>query len=502
MPKGLRRVATSDGSARDTANEITVRSYDRCMRGRFDEALKSINILLEISEGLRSSDEHAEARAMLVVNLCFGRDLFAELRARTLESRDNLRALANQYDLSTVAYLIDESIARSRRYFALMSCENLDSFLWDICAKLHAQIENIQEIIEYIEDSQNPSRAINRPKVREDKAYYPPEQYVRGGQVTRLSASAKRAAKASSRALSGDRAEIGDARTCSGAHMSPQHITSVIQHESEGVSFSALQRTLKLANDCIARAMKWSRAIYLRGADALCCEDCGARVRVLQDMSETICDKCGRIATIINYGAIEDANAAVGENAQDGARGRRCGYNYIRHLKIWLDRLQAIENTEFDSRDIARIRASIESEYMNANLVNWRALCCDDIVRHLSLCGLSHLGEHVPKLLKELGGRAPPFLDYDSEQIVMRDFMHIMDVYAHLYHEPGNKPYYPFFIAKIIKRRFKENPELYRMLFYVSKQGHETVNKNDRIYRQICEAAPAHYDLVYEPEVD
>lgn len=174
----------------------------------------------------------------------------------------------------------------------------------------------------------------------------------------------------------------------------------------------------------------------------------------------------------------------------------------MRHLKIWLDRLQAIEKNEFDPADVARIRASVMSEYAKPARIEWRLITCADIVRHLGLCGMSYLGEHVPKLLKELGGRAPPILDFDSEQIIVRDFMRIMDIYSRLYNEPGNKPYYPFFIAKIIKRRFAEGTEIYRILDFISRQGYDTVNKNDRIYKQICDAAPREYDLVYDPEID
>lgn len=40
------------------------------------------------------------------------------------------------------------------------------------------------------------------------------------------------------------------------------------------------------------------------------------------------------------------------------------------------------------------------------------------------------------------------------------------------------------------------------MLLYISHQGHDTVNKNDRIYKQICKIAPPQYDLTYEPEIE
>jgi hypothetical protein len=245
------------------------------------------------------------------------------------------------------------------------------------------------------------------------------------------------------------------------------------------------------------------------GSGSLVCDECGAKLRVLQDAHESVCDNCGRILPIV--AELRDANiragvcACVGGMFQVSAdhgniRARRGGYNFVRHLKIWLDRLQAIESDEFATEDIARIRTSIISEHVSSRDVCWRALTCDDIARHLSLCGLSYLGEHVPKLLKELGGRAPPILDYDAEQIIVRDFTHIMETYTRLFQGPGNKPYYPFFVGKIIRRRFARDSETRRILEYITRQGHETVNRHDKIYKRICDAAPSEFDLVFEPE--
>ena len=519
MPKGNRRTS-SECANHDTAQEITVRSYDRGIRNRFDEALKAVGMLQEIFSTknadrftARYVSEIPESRAARVINLCFGRDIFAEMFKCVMTAETNLRELNDRYDLATVAYLTEDNPANNRQYFAFMSCENLDSFLWDICSKLREKICQMRDIVAIIEDacerkctrgegpgcsaSARNTKISSRSKMRQIVRADPRALF----DMQELPSPNTDGAR-SSRRVAGD----------SASHQITHIINQIASADKIPVdqmhmaeTFGILKRAMRAADECTMRAMEWAQPICHQGTDVMCCEDCQSRVHILQDMSEAVCDKCGRIATIVSSNRYDASGSSSNDSYMgivETAHGRRGGYNYTRHLKIWLDRLQAIENEDFDQEDIARIRSSIESEYVSRDLVNWRALSCDDVVRHLALCGRSRLGEHVPKLLKELGGHAPPILDYDAVQVIVRDFMHIMDVYSHLYHEPGNKPYYPFFIAKIIKRRFKSKPEIYRMINYVSKQGHDTVNKNDHIYQQICNVAPAHYDLVYEPEIE
>lgn len=499
---------------KEISREMTIRAYDRHIRDRFAEASKAIEIILT------PFDE----RAVRVITLCFGRDIIAELIRAASEVNMNLAHIAERYDVMTVTFLAravqwtggaercasaPATQTLTQQYFALMSCENVDSCLWTLCAGLHERIAQLREIIARI--------AGDTCEKCDWRVISTRSAYKAETRIARASANARRiskqqGAKNKERPACTEHIARDDERgannthraTDGAAYMSRQLIARVLESEKYN-DFDSVKRMLRAADECIMRAMELARDInHANARDILHCEACGARVRVLPDVSEAVCDKCGRIAPVLNTADYSDTLACAigGAREVQETRGRRGGYNFVRHLKIWLERLQAIENYEFDRANIERVRSSISSEYREQSLVNWRALTCDDVVRHLALCGLSHLGEHVPKLLKELGGRAPPILDYDSEQIIMRDFMHIMDIHAKLFCEPGNKPYYPFFIAKIVKRRFRGNPDLLRMLAYVSKQGHETVNKNDRIFRQICDAAPPQFDLVYEPEVE
>jgi hypothetical protein len=173
--------------------------------------------------------------------------------------------------------------------------------------------------------------------------------------------------------------------------------------------------------------------------------------------------------------------------------------NFDRHLRTWLERLQAIEPFVIPACDLDRIRNAIECESIG---LSSRTITYAEVVRALKICALSDsYSEHVPNIVKMLKGRAPPVLSHEAQQIILRDFVHIMEVYtSNGIGNIGNKPYYPFFIAKIIKRRFPRGSEPRRLIDYISSQGRETVCKNDEIYRMICEHAPAQYDLKYEPE--
>jgi hypothetical protein len=58
-----------------------------------------------------------------------------------------------------------------------------------------------------------------------------------------------------------------------------------------------------------------------------------------------------------------------------------------------------------------------------------------------------------------------------------------MKLYDMVNPEGGNKPYYPYFIYKILEEMFKDNAEKSRLLDYIHLQSRETVIKNDKYYQ-------------------
>lgn len=485
-----------------TEDETTVKSYDKQMRDRFKEtmsALESINVFEKY------------VACIDVITKCYGVNTICELIDFANEMRKNLEETLNKYDLTVISHLMDGT--NDVKYFATVSCENVDSLLLNTCVQLRDKISTINGIIIKIKDALQHhivhEHVARKPSyVVEDEGIAQSATRVmgngRGRSVVRMSSTAKKSAIHNTR-VQQHLIESHNKSHRIGNYMTPELIISVCNVGNKDAlirSFNDIFNTFYSICERVDNIIEMSRPIYKGPEDDKKCTYCKGRYMRKIRGGDTICETCGHV--LLKSGSMvcdtqEEQN--VGRMTEVG-RGKYSGYNYVRHLRLWMDRLQAVENFTFNAADVNRVRNSIISEYVRATDVNWIMLQCTDIERHLSLCGLTELNEHVPKLIKELGGRAPPILDYDTLQIITCDFVRIMEIYAQLFEETGNKPYYPFFIAKIIKLRFKNNDEVLRILNYVSRQGYDTVTKNDRIYQRICQNAPSEYTLVYEPEVE
>lgn len=425
----------------------TVREYDHNVCERLSELDRGIAIL----EQVIGCERFAQ--------YCGGN--FAEILAR---GREELRILMNDYDMIAVSYLPYGMDNDGTRFKSALLRANIDSRFNAICGVLHGLILQIQMTCGLCAEDNGSSVPRGR------------------GVRTRMRNISRNLADGANERIRDEERQLlrTNCRTALG------HIS-----RAESCNMNAMS----------CNGARAARANGLVGAASSAnCADCGAKMRIMLEASEAVCDNCGRVIGIDGLCIIR-ANTYASGSSGCLMRGRRSGYNFDRHLKIWLDRLQGIEREEFRAEDMAAIRGSIASDYANVRNIRWRDLTCEDVARHLSLCHLSYLGEHTPKLVRLLGGRAPPIIDYDSEQIIFRDFSRIMEVYSILFQGPGNKPYYPFFIGKIIRRRFAQESEIRRLLSYITRQSRETVTRHDKIYEQICNAAPAEYDLIYEPEV-
>jgi predicted RNA-binding Zn-ribbon protein involved in translation (DUF1610 family) len=427
----------------DCAYSSTVREYDINVRERIAELERGISILDRVHEINKDSVKKGSGDNKIDVNF----------KSCIAQNCSLLHEIVSDYDMIAVSYLPYGIDCDGSRFKVMLYCANIDARFSVICGNLHDCINQIQVTYGLCNDQ----NAINQ------------------------SSSSTRCSRKKTRG-----------RICA-------------INANDDNNSAQLRAILRAALSHISRAESCvvygcGRGHVVNGSN---CTDCGAKMRIMPEASEAVCDNCGRVITIDNVSSNAYSYSSGSQYITNNCaiRGRRSGYNFVRHLKIWLDRLQAIESDEFNAHDIDAIRASIISEHVSAQNVHWHEITCDDITRHLSLCSLSYLGEHIPKLVKLFGGKAPPILDYDSEQIIFRDFSHIMEVYATLFQGPGNKPYYPFFIGKIIRRRFARDSDTWRILKYITRQGRDTVNRHDKIYERICASAPTEYDLIYEPDV-
>ncbi|MCK9607859.1 MAG: hypothetical protein M0R33_15555 [Methylomonas sp.] len=235
--------------------------------------------------------------------------------------------------------------------------------------------------------------------------------------------------------------------------------------------------------------VKHSPQMVIRDNPTICI-NCGSALQVMPDTSEAVCLNCHRITRIVGTIFKEEQLAQMETPKMSSGRN----FIYLRHLKFWLDHLQATERFDCPIADIRRIDALVASEYDNRIY-----LSCEAVRRYLKLLKLTHYNDHAPWITKKLGGQAPPILSMGEIETITADFIVIMSLYDKLYATRRNRPYYPFFIGAIIEMRFSPHSSAYRILDYIHHQDATTTAKNDHCLRQICESAPKEYDFHYQP---
>ncbi len=110
---------------------------------------------------------------------------------------------------------------------------------------------------------------------------------------------------------------------------------------------------------------------------------------------------------------------------------------------------------------------------------------------------MTEYNDHAPLLVKLLGGTPPPQFDFQENRDMAIMFNKIINLYHKVNPDGSNRPYYPYFIYKMVERKFANNPEKLRLLDYIHLQSSDTVKKNDYYYEQICALSAPEDDLVY-----
>lgn len=220
---------------------------------------------------------------------------------------------------------------------------------------------------------------------------------------------------------------------------------------------------------------------------------CGNRMTVVPELSELHCNQCLKIRSITGTVFRDDQFYP-----QDGQKTKHGGYDTVRHYRFWIERLQALETKSFSDDVLNKI------EYvLNRDDYDRSRLTCENMRRVLKdpKVNMSALNDHAPLLVKTFGGPAPPMLDFQENKKLSIRFSKAMALYDVVNPNSGNKPYYPYFIYKIIEYEFRNNRAKLRFLDYIHLQSRETVIKNDKYYEQICQlAGDCEADgLVYQP---
>lgn len=218
---------------------------------------------------------------------------------------------------------------------------------------------------------------------------------------------------------------------------------------------------------------------------------CGSRMQMTSETAEMRCDACMRTKKIVGSVLHYDSNYS------DGQKSKHNGYDIVRHLRFWLERLQALETKAFEESVLAAITYVIKRDGIiktDLTCAMMRRILKDPCV------DATYLNDHVPLLVKTFGGAGPPTFDYDETKILTARFIRAMNIHSDLKPSAGNKPYYPHFIYKIAEEQFKSNAEKIRILNYIHLQSTDTIEKNDKYFADVCYAInDPESGLVYRP---
>lgn len=160
------------------------------------------------------------------------------------------------------------------------------------------------------------------------------------------------------------------------------------------------------------------------------------------------------------------------------------GYDTSRHFKSWLGRILAIEEKTISPEILEKIKYVIERDNIYVPSLDYqmmRNILKDNAVQ------ITTLNDHIPLLIKKIGGPTPPELSYDDRRRIEVLFNNVMEQYEKIITRLGNKTYYPYFIYKIVQILAIEHPHLKPILKFIHKQSADTLRKNDLNFKKICE---------------
>lgn len=213
---------------------------------------------------------------------------------------------------------------------------------------------------------------------------------------------------------------------------------------------------------------------------------CGTQMSIISDSAEYLCLNCRKVKKI--------DGVMLRDQSQDGYKMKHGSYDSMRHYKFWIEHIQGKENQTFDNAFIKKLSDHLLVVQPNKKLITYKQMRAG--LKNPKI-NASNFNEHTSLLLKLIGGTPCPILTYDENLLISHKFLRIMCIYDTLSLPSKNKPYYPYFIYKIIESVFWTSIKL-QMLNYIHLQGKNTTVKNDIIYKKICEKSDPQDNLVYK----
>ncbi len=173
-------------------------------------------------------------------------------------------------------------------------------------------------------------------------------------------------------------------------------------------------------------------------------------------------------------------------------------YDQSKHFKSCIDYILSRRKQAFSPQDMEKIDYIIRRDNVTIRNVA-------DMRRILKECGLTKHNKFAPLLMTMKTRMNPPKLSTLTLQRISMRFDRIVH-YVSKIKDEGNCPYYPYFIYKQIELEIDylaesdpaEVAELRRTLCYIHMQSAETIQKNDALYKRICEMSCKADGLVFK----
>lgn len=220
--------------------------------------------------------------------------------------------------------------------------------------------------------------------------------------------------------------------------------------------------------------------------------ECGGAMYIKSSTSELVCSECSRLRTL--YGTAVDESPVN----SDGSKSKQSSYDYLRHFKLWIQRIQAKNKRNIKEKELQTLKS-----VMIDNGIGLIDLNVERMREILKKADLTKYNDDCPYLIFYFTGRSPPELTSTELKMFQVKFMRIMELRQILKEKEGNndgnRPYYPYYIYKIAEIIFRGNEEKLKILDYIHLQSDDTLRKNDNEFEKIALLAKKEDCIYYCP---
>lgn len=203
------------------------------------------------------------------------------------------------------------------------------------------------------------------------------------------------------------------------------------------------------------------------------CENCGAEFICVATEGILECTQCGIVKNII----IDIDKPSYREVPKDS-----CSYSYKRanHFNEWIAQFQAKETTQIPRTVLYQIIAEIKKE----RITNLSDLSSSKVRSLLKKLKLNKYYEHIPHIINQLNGKAPPCISRQTEETFRIMFQKIQGPFIE-YCPKNRKNFlsYSYVLHKFVELLGMED---LKPLFPLLK-SREKLHQQDQIWKKICE---------------